>query len=214
MTPFTLARAALAVALLSAAALAFGAVAPASAHEQLASSSPGVGERVDTAPETVELTFTADLITIGAVVIVVDAEGHNWSDGEPLLDGAVVTQYLEAPLPEGSYQVRWRVVSGDGHPISDTFMFGVGVEPTPFEAVPADSPTAASTDSPAAAPAGSAPEGTDAPRLIIVAAIGAALALALYLTLTAAGRRRGPRTPAAASADDSGTQKNPEGEPQ
>jgi hypothetical protein len=29
-------------------------------------------------------------------------------------------------MPEGSYQVRWRVVSSDGHPISGSFEFAVG----------------------------------------------------------------------------------------
>lgn len=202
-------RTALAVTTLSAAVVLFGATAPAAAHDQLLDSNPAPGERVDTAPEQIELTYTAPLITIGAVVVVVDAEGHNWSSGEAQLDGDLVVQPLEAPLPEGSYQVRWRVVSGDGHPISDVFTFGVGVEPTPFEAPAISGPSSAATAAPSTAESG---EGPDVARIAIVAGIGAAAALAVYLITLAAGRRRGPRTSVAAPADAPGNHNTNQGD--
>ncbi|HEY6797119.1 MAG TPA: CopD family protein, partial [Kineosporiaceae bacterium] len=42
-------------------------------------------------------------------------------------DSRTVRVALAAGLPRGSYTVTWRVVSVDGHPVSGTFTFGVGV---------------------------------------------------------------------------------------
>ena len=44
-----------------------------------------------------------------------------------LADRDTVRVDLPAGLPAGSYGVRWRVVSADGHPLAGTFSFGVGV---------------------------------------------------------------------------------------
>lgn len=107
-------------------------VAPATdarAHEQLLSSSPAEGERLESAPAEVRLQFTADLLGMGAVVLVADGEGRNWTIGEAVVEGAVATIPVDPAIPAGGYEIRWRVVSGDGHPISDVIPFTIGDAP-------------------------------------------------------------------------------------
>ncbi len=105
--------------------------APATAHDQLLESDPGDGEHLDAAPSSVTMTFSGELLvldesTAGAVVLVVDAEGEDWATGEVEVRGRNVTAALRTDMPDGGYQVRWQVVSEDGHPIA-------GSSPSPSE---------------------------------------------------------------------------------
>jgi hypothetical protein len=40
-------------------------------------------ERLDAAPSEVSLTFSADVLTIGAAVVIADASGRDWAAGAP-----------------------------------------------------------------------------------------------------------------------------------
>lgn len=53
-----------------------------SAHDQLIESSPASGERVATAPSQVVLRYSNDVMTIGAIVMVVDATGQDWASDQ------------------------------------------------------------------------------------------------------------------------------------
>ncbi len=92
--------------------------APAAAHDELLASSPSPGAALDSAPTEVTLTFSADVLTIGAAVIVADGAGKDWAAAAPAVDNGVVSVPLVPALPAGGYEIRWRVVSQDGHPIS------------------------------------------------------------------------------------------------
>ncbi|TFB75886.1 copper resistance protein CopC [Cryobacterium glaciale] len=175
-------------ALALAAAFAIGGAAPAaSAHDSVLATVPSDTEHVDLAPATVSMRFTDDIMQLGAVMLVVDAAGTDWAVGEPALDGPTATLAVDPALPDGAYQVRWRVVSADGHPISGTFDFSVGsgraAAPTTDAAAPAfttptDSSVAASAPSPDGLPIG------------VTALIGAAVGLGLFLGILAIERRR------------------------
>ena len=91
---------------------------PASAHDELISSSPVVGEVMPAAPEVVSLVFSKEVLPMGAAVIVVDQAGHDWVAAEAVLNEVTVTAELEPGMPAAGYELRWRVVSSDGHPIS------------------------------------------------------------------------------------------------
>ncbi len=180
--------AALAVLALTAALSVLGGAAPASAHEQLLSSSPTASEQLPTTPSEVTVTFTDDLMDIGAVLLLRDAAGTEWELGDPVLAGASASASVEGELPDGSYTLAWRVVSGDGHPISGIVPFTVG-EPTPAS-VPEGSATAepgsagtldaATTDSTSLPDAAGEPAGMPQRlRILLLGAGGAALALAL-----------------------------------
>lgn len=102
---------------------------PASAHDQLVSSTPEAGERLETSPERVSLTFSDEPLTLdgsGMTVLVVDAEGRDWVDGPPTVEGTTVTAGLPPGMPEAGYELRWQVVSADGHPISGVIPFTIG----------------------------------------------------------------------------------------
>ena len=113
-------------------ALALGALlvavpAPAFAHDELVSSDPEPEEVLGTTPEEITLTFSdAPLQEEGTTrVTVLDSSCESIADGDPVVEGNTVTQAIEGTV-EGAVIVRWRVVSSDGHAISDQFTFSVG----------------------------------------------------------------------------------------
>lgn len=172
--------------LLAAVLLCVGASLPvaaaAFAHDQLVSSSPAPAENLATAPDSITLKFSSPLLTLGHEVRVVDDNARNWVTGAAALTRETLTQPLPE-LPDGGYQVSWRVVSADGHPISGGYRFQVG---KPAAAVPpATSPApAASVETGAAA--GNAGDGV--PGWLPAAGMAAAAGLGLYLAV--AGLRR------------------------
>jgi methionine-rich copper-binding protein CopC len=174
----------------------FGIATPASAHDQLISSTPAADERLATPPESITMTFSGELLVLdasltGAVVLVVDASGEDWVAGDVTVDGRTVTAPLAPGMPVAGYQVRWQVVSEDGHPIAGVIPFTVG-DADPMEAAM----TGGGVDAP--------PEPSEQPdqnagsggtvRVLLIGAGGAAVAV---LTLVLVRFLRRPRTAAA-----------------
>ncbi len=95
---------------------------PASAHNVLRSTTPAADSTVDAPPESVTLVFDEPAIAMGSVVEVTDPDGQVVSDGPVQLRDTSVVQPVVAGVA-GTYQVVWRVTSGDGHPIEGTFAF-------------------------------------------------------------------------------------------
>lgn len=147
----------------------------ASAHSELISSTPADGSSLDAAPAQVVLTFSEDIRPEGALVQVTDGEGLAMTDGKLTLDGPKVTQPLSAQLHPGNYTITYKVVSADGHPISDAIAFtlsdaaGTASSSTSTSssttsaasATPTSSTSSASTSSSASTPAAASPN-TDA----------------------------------------------------
>ncbi|MFB4353940.1 copper resistance protein CopC [Microbacterium sp. LS_15] len=192
-----------------AAGLMLGAVAvvatavPASAHDQLISSTPGAGEQLAVAPTAISMTFSGELLvldesTTGAVVLVVDGEGTEWATGAVTVSGSTVTAELKPDLPVAGYQVRWQVVSEDGHPISGVIPFTVG-DAEPLAAASSTSGGATPAAAPAREPDQIADETSGVLRVLLVGGIGAAVAVALLVVIRLLRR---PRT--AAAAPDTG----------
>ena len=193
---------------------------PAAAHDQLLDSSPGVGEHLDVAPTEVTLRFSHEILAIGPAVIVADDAGTTWTVGAPVLDGPDVVTELADDVPDGSYEVRWRVVSSDGHPITGVIPFSVGdTAPTSGSetgsappAGPSDSsatdPAAGAAADPAAGSAGDQPEaavsaadpaaGPAWVRPVVVGVLGA-LAASLVFWVAVRPSRRRPTPPDDAS---------------
>lgn len=181
-------------------ALLFASAAPASAHDELASSSPAAGEALATAPDAIALQFTDDVLALGAVVVVADASGRDWAAGPPDIRGTDLTAALTAGMPAGTYEVQWRVVSSDGHPISGAIPFTVAAGPSPEVAPsatptpappPTQTPTSTATASPTAtsAPA-AAGDGFALPVLLLVAGTAlVALVVVVLLFLLRRSRR-------------------------
>ena len=199
---------AMAGAVLTAAVVLVATAAPAAAHDDLISSTPTSGQQLETAPADVQLTFSADVLTIGAAVIVVDASEQDWADGAPQIQGGLVTAPLRTGMPAGGYEIRWRVVSSDGHPISGVVPFTVATgapvaEPSPTGQTSSDQPTsspapsgqstsaAADTDTAADAAGSDDGSGGGALRVLLVGLAGAAIAVAVYLVVRARRGRTG-----------------------
>lgn len=93
------------------------------AHDALVASDPASGATVTELAE-VALTFSADPIDEdGAdVVRVVGPDGLYYETACPALAGPVVTTPV-ALGPAGDYTVEWKIVSSDGHPVSDEYTF-------------------------------------------------------------------------------------------
>lgn len=123
-------------ALLLAAMLVLLAPSAASAHDALIGSDPEAGSTVDTLPAELRLTYSAEIIAEGRTAVeVLDPDGASVVEGEPVINGAVVTQALGEGTVAGEYRVLWQVTSSDGHLTSDEFSFtlSTAAEPEPTE---------------------------------------------------------------------------------
>jgi methionine-rich copper-binding protein CopC len=126
-TPVRPAALAAAFAALLAALLLLG--APAQAHDTLLESDPADGATLETSPEAITLTYSADILDVSPLVRITDEDGEELAEITPSVDGPVATATLEEPLPAGESTIQWRVVSSDGHPIEGTFTVTVEQDP-------------------------------------------------------------------------------------
>ena len=131
--------------------------APAQAHDTLLSSDPEDGASLETSPEEITLTYSADVLEVSPLVRISDENGDELAEIVPTVEGPVATATLEEPLPAGTHTVQWRVVSSDGHPIEGTFT--LTVEQDAEEPAGAED-TAEETAEPAASDAGGAEQAT------------------------------------------------------
>lgn len=181
----------------------------AAAHDTLSDSTPTDQQRLESAPSEIVLEFDAEPMDIGTAVIVVDSGGEDLTAGPARIEGNTVVADLNPDeLGEDGYEVRWRVVSSDGHPISGVVGFTVG-DAEPFQMPagdrtdepvdPADTADPADTEGPAVGdPADGTPPspGYSPVRLILIGVIGAVLATGAFLLFT---RLRNP--PSVSSTD-------------
>jgi len=144
-----------AVTLLCAVTLLFGA-APAFAHTRLQSSDPADGTSLGAGPQRVSLTFNEPMQTGFATLTVIGPDGRPYQSGEVAANGGTVSIGV-APLgPAGRYEIGYRVVSEDGHPVTGSVAF------TLTAPGPAAASTAAAPSSALAAPVSGTPAPTSA----------------------------------------------------
>lgn len=177
--------------------------APAAAHDELIASDPADGSTVAALPPELTLTFSAGVLDepTATLVEVTDAAGTDLADGDPVVDGTVVTQSLEGDAA-GEVTVTWKVTSSDGHPIDGQFRFEITAAGTPTpspEAVTAPPATAEPTTdeitAPATESAAPTPAADDDAASVLPWALGgivllAAIAAVAYLLGSRARRRR------------------------
>ena len=100
----------------------------ASAHDELVDQSPQSGQVLEAGVIEIELTFSSDLLALaggsGSEIIVLDSDGTPMNNGCSVVSANVALAKADIDQP-GKYQVGWRAVSSDGHPISGTFEFEV-----------------------------------------------------------------------------------------
>jgi methionine-rich copper-binding protein CopC len=131
-------------------AVMLGAAAPAFAHSQLVGSDPTDGASLAAGPPQISLTFNEDMPPGFDAVTVVGPDGKVWQDGEVTTSGPTVSIPV-APLgPAGRYQVGYRVVSADGHPVQGSTSFTLtkaGTGTAPAQPAPTTGPAAAAAPS-------------------------------------------------------------------
>lgn len=174
--------------LIAAATVPLGAAA-ASAHDQLVGANPQPGQTLDEAPTGVDLEFSDLVQDIGGAVSVIDRQGREMTTGQLEFDRTRVHKSLRGDLPRGAYLVRWRIVSGDGHPVSGTIAFAVGQGEKPADESAfrtSEAPRATASAAPKPADEGM----PDALRIPLIALGGAAVALALWWALARITRSR------------------------
>lgn len=111
--------------LLGAMSLTFMTTTPSQAHAQLLVASPGISQTLTSMPDRVTLTFDDSLIDLtgGNQILVSDSKGVQFQAGQATLTGAQLAVALKPNLADGKYQVTYKVISNDGHPVSSTYFF-------------------------------------------------------------------------------------------
>ena len=98
--------------------------APALAHGDIKSASPGKGDKLAAPPRQVEITFT-EAPTADAIIQVTDGCGDRVS-GDPQIAEGTATIPIGGDAQPGTFRVRYRVISAvDGHPSRGSYEFRV-----------------------------------------------------------------------------------------
>ncbi len=102
-----------------------GLASPAYAHTELDNAIPAAGSTLGTTPGTIQLTFTEPVDADLATVVVRGPDGALLSDGPVRQSATGLMQPIVPSRKPGTLEVSYRVISLDGHPVSDTFRFEV-----------------------------------------------------------------------------------------
>ena len=95
------------------------------AHAALVSSEPRDGSVLAQAPTKVELRFNEAVTP--AVIRLIDAEGRARDDAAVYAANETVSITLPDRLPPGTQVISYRVISADGHPVSGSMVFSIGM---------------------------------------------------------------------------------------
>jgi len=101
----------------------------ASAHNALISSNPVAGAQLAVAPTEIVLTFDQPVqdyepvLTVTGPPVTAGGPATRWEAGKiTILDGTV-TATVNPLGPAGEYIVGYRIISADGHPVTDDLRF-------------------------------------------------------------------------------------------
>lgn len=100
---------------------------PAQAHTDLIEAVPADGSELEAAPTNVIFTFNEELLEATVRVSITNESGAVVAKDVAESAGSVVTVPWPADLPDGTYSVSYRVVSGDGHPVTGEISFRYGL---------------------------------------------------------------------------------------
>ena len=106
-------------------ALALAPASPATAHASLVKTDPAEGQVLAESPRVARLTFDEAVSATAGGVQMYDARGKTVESKASARD-TVLSVDVPDTLDAGTYVVRWRVVSADGHPVAGALTFSVG----------------------------------------------------------------------------------------
>ena len=109
-------------------AIFFAVFPSAQAHSSLISSEPSEGQSLNVIPQTLTLAFNEDLIEIeNQVVNSLTLVNKSSGESTPLVvttsGPSLMGEIPVGTYSVGGYQLKYRVVSADGHPITGTISF-------------------------------------------------------------------------------------------
>jgi copper transport protein len=107
----------------------------ASAHASLVSSTPADGQSVPTVPQIVSATFSETISADVGGLTVRDSNGDRVDDGNSSVSNNTLQVTVPTNLRDGTYIATYRVLSADGHPVSGSWLFGVGTAPVDPSAI-------------------------------------------------------------------------------
>jgi len=99
----------------------------ANAHSELVSSNPSASTYIEQLPEQIELEFNEELLNLGSSnsVSIISPSGEDLGMGETSTDGARITRLLNTTSELGTFEVKYRVASADGHILNGSFTFNL-----------------------------------------------------------------------------------------
>jgi len=100
--------------------------ATAGAHATLIKTTPADGAVLNGAPQSVRVEFDDRIHVAGGNAAVSNTSNASVLDGAPRTAGHTLVLPLRAGLANGSYSVRWSIVSEDGHREQGVLAFAVG----------------------------------------------------------------------------------------
>jgi len=116
---------------------------PASAHADLVSTDPVDGSVLQSAPESITLSFNSQILDGMAELAVTNSAGVLVTGVIAESAQTTATALWPVDLPGDSYKIAYRIVSEDGHPITGSFSFNY---PTAETASPSESPSESAPD--------------------------------------------------------------------
>ena len=103
-----------------------GLVAPsAQAHSELVSSNPSASTTIQELPGQIELEFNEELLNLGTgnSVSIISPSGEDLGMGETSTEGAKIVRLLNTTSETGTFEVKYRVASADGHVLNGSYTF-------------------------------------------------------------------------------------------
>ena len=159
--------------------------APSQAHTQLVSSSPADGAILEVAPTAVTFVFDEPLLSHLDTVSINTESGVNVTSKSVKPNKNTLSMPWPIDLMPGRYQVAYRIVADDGHPVTGSITLSYG---TPV--APSASPMATGVTSDDAVVEDSAPVGT---MVTVIALIAAVLSISLIVVLVKRGKDNSSR---------------------
>jgi methionine-rich copper-binding protein CopC len=169
---------------------------PTQAHTRAVASWPAVGEVVTAAPERVTVLFAGDPLS-EVTVSVAGPDGSPVADGEPLLDGLIVSQALAAVDEPGTYTATIEGIASDLHTVTGTIAFVVDPDGV-ATGNPTGAPPELGLPSAEPAPVDREPEARDddtgsTGTSLLLTGLAGALLLAVLIRLASRRRTSRPR---------------------
>ena len=97
------------------------------AHSELVSSNPSAQITIPRLPEQIELKFNEELLNLGSgnSISITTPSGEDIGMGETTTAGTKISRLLNTTSEVGTFVVKYRVASADGHVLNGSYTFNL-----------------------------------------------------------------------------------------